>query len=333
MSPRARHASGRALGTGRRLAAACAAAWAAASSLASCAPLLGARPLADARAGETTFHRLRAGGRERSFLLHLPPAERVRHPVPLLLAFHGYQANASVLEHDSGLDAVADRHGWAVAYVNGTGGLPFASLAFNAVTCCGTAPDRGVDEVALARAIVDTLAATGVADRARVYAAGFSNGGMLALRLACQEQPLVAGVADVAGAMPDTACAGARGLPVLLVRGARDDELRADHRELRRRDGRRFAASFRGAQRYWARRNGCAPGLARDSSAALVELAALGCPAGLDVRQLVVAGQGHAWPGGRRPWLFAPAPSRAVNASERIVAFFEQEARAGAGRE
>jgi poly(3-hydroxybutyrate) depolymerase len=132
--------------------------------------------------------------------------------------------------------------------------------------------------------------------------------------------------------MPDTACAGGRrGLPVLLIRGARDDELRADHRELRRRDGRRFAASFGGAQRYWARRNGCAGGVARDSTGAVVEIAALGCPAGLDVRQLVVAGQGHAWPGGHRPMLFSPAPSPRVNASERIVAFFEQEALAKAG--
>ena len=187
-----------------------------------------------------------------------------------------------------------------------------------------------VDEVAFARAVVDTLAAMGVADRARVYAAGFSNGGMLALRLACQAEPIVAGVADVAGAMPDTVCAGRRGLPVMLVRGARDDELRADHRELRRRDGRRFAASFGGAQRYWARRNGCAPGLARDSTDAAVELSALGCPAGRDVRQLVVAGQAHAWPGGERPSLLSPAPARGVNASERIVAFFEREARAGA---
>lgn len=303
---------------------------AAALAAASCAPLLGARSLAAARAGETSFHRIRAGGRERSFLLHLPPAAGVRHPVPLLLAFHGYQSNASVFERASGLDGVADRHGWAVAYANGTGGLPYVALAFNAVTCCGTAPDRGVDEVAFARAIVDTLAATGVTDRARVYAAGFSNGGMLALRLACQAQPIVAGVADVAGAMPDTACAGRRGLPVLLVRGAQDDELRADHRELRRRDGNRFAASFGGAQRYWARRNGCAPGVVRDSTPAGVELTARDCPAGLTVRQIVVAGQAHAWPGGERPSLFSPAPARTVNASERIVAFFEAEALAGA---
>ena len=128
--------------TRRREALGAAAALAAVLLAASCAPLVGARPLSAARPGETTFHRIRAGGRERSFLLHLPPgfAPHARRPAPLLLAFHGYQASANVLEESSGLDAVADRHGWAVVYPNGTGPLRFTGLAWNAITCCGAAP-------------------------------------------------------------------------------------------------------------------------------------------------------------------------------------------------
>jgi len=314
--------SGRAIALASRLASA-----ACATAAASCAPVLGARPLAVARPGATTFHTLRSGGRERSFLLHLPPS--VRHPVPLLLAFHGYLANANTVEYASGLDAVADRYGWAVAYPNGTGPLRFAGLAWNAITCCGAATRRNVDDVGFARALVDALVDAGVAERARVYATGFSNGGMLAIRLACQSDAFVAGVADVAGAMPDTVCQGRRAVPVLLVRGADDDELRADHRDHQHRNRNAYAVSFAGAMRYWTRRNGCATGLARDSSAAVVEIRANDCPPGRDVRELVVAGQAHAWPGGRKPWLLSPPPAPDVDASERIVAFFEREARAG----
>ncbi len=292
---------------------------------AGCAPAIGARPLAVARPGETTFHTLQVGARRRSFLLHLPPG--VRHPVPLLLAFHGYMANANIMEETTGLDAAADRRGWAVAYANGTGGLRYVALGFNAVSCCGTAPDRGVDDVGFARALVDTLVRAGLADRARVYATGFSNGGMLALRLACQDEPFVRGVADVAGAMPDTVCQGRRGVPVMLVRGARDDELRADQRDHRRRNANAFAVSFAGALRYWMRRNGCEATPARDSTPALVEVRALGCPPGRDVRELIVAGQAHAWPGGSKPWFLAPPPSRGVDASALIVSFLEQQTR------
>ena len=294
--------------------------------VASCAPVIGARPLAVARPGETTFHTIRAGDRERSFLLHLPPG--TRRAVPLLLAFHGYLANANVLEYASGLDAVADRHGWAVAYANGTGPMRFAGLSWNAVTCCGAAERRRIDDVGFARSLVDALVAAGVADRDRVYASGFSAGGMLALRLACQPDAFVAGVADVAGAMPDTVCQGRRAVPVLLVRGADDDELRADHRDHQRRNRNGYAVSFAGALRYWSRRNGCAIRPTRDSSATHVEVAATDCPPGRDVREFVVAGQAHAWPGGRKPWVRSPAPARGVDASERIIAFFEEEAQA-----
>ncbi len=272
---------------------------------------------------------MRAAGRERSYLLHLPPGPR--RVVPLLLAFHGYQANANIMEHTTGLDAVADRHGWAVAYLNGTGGIRYFDLAWNAITCCGAAPDNEVDDVGFARAVADSLVALGVSERGRVYATGFSNGGMLALRLACQPDAFVAGVADVAGAMPDTVCQGRAALPVMLVRGAEDGELRADHRDNQRRNRNAFAVSFAGALRYWSRRNGCASAAERDSSAAVIEIRATACPPGRDVRELVVAAQAHAWPGGRRPFIFAPRPAPGVNASERIVEFFEREARA-AGR-
>ncbi|HEY0780235.1 MAG TPA: PHB depolymerase family esterase [Gemmatirosa sp.] len=290
--------------------------------------MFGARPLAVARPGETTFHTVRFGGRQRSFLLHLPP--RPRRTTPLLLAFHGYQANANVMEETTGLDAVADRHGWAVAYLNGTGGVHYFDLAWNAITCCGAAPDEAVDDVGFARAVADSLAARGLTDRRRVYATGFSNGGMLALRLACQPEAFVAGVADVAGAMPDTVCQGRTAVPVLLIRGANDGELRADHRDHQRRNRNAYAVSFAGALRYWSRRNGCATEPRRDSSATLVEIFAIECPAGRDVRELVVAGQAHAWPGGRRPFILAPRPAPDVDASERILDFFEREARAAA---
>ena len=301
-------------------------AWTLGTAIAACAPILGARPLAVARSGETTFHTLRSGGRQRSYLVHLPPGGR--RVVPVLLAFHGYQANANVMEQTTGLDAVADRHGWAVAYLNGTGGVRFADLAWNAVTCCGAAPEEDVDDVAFARAVVDSLAAVGVADRAHVYATGFSNGGMFALRLACQPDAFVAGVADVAGAMPDTVCQGRAAPPVMLVRGAKDGDLRADHLDHQRRNRNAYAVSFAGALRYWSRRNGCAAPPERDSSATVVEVNATNCPPGHDVRELVVAGQGHAWPGGRKPFPFAPRPAPGVNASERIIEFFEREARA-----
>src|SRR5205085_5004850 len=105
------------------------------------------------------------------------------------------------------LNDVGDRLGVAVAYLNGTGKLRYAGLTWNAATCCGSAERRRINDVKFARAVVDTLARTLPVDSTRVFATGFSAGGMMALLLACERHPLIVGAADVAGAMPDTTCA------------------------------------------------------------------------------------------------------------------------------
>lgn len=290
-----------------------------------CAAIIGARSLDTARAGETTFHTLHVDGRERSFLLHLPPNAAHGAAVPLLLAFHGYTGSANTEEETTGLDDVADSLGFAVAYPNGTGKLRYAGLTWNAATCCGSAERLRVDDIAFARALVDTLARVVHVDRAHVYATGFSAGGMMALLLACESQPLIAGAADVAGAMPDTTCATHARMPILLVRGDQDDELRHDHWVHRHRNNHSYAVSFNGNREFWAQHNGCARGVKRDSTSTYVLISQIGCPPGLDVRELIVRGQAHAWPGGGRPWPFSPKPAPDVDASSVIAGFFATE--------
>lgn len=302
------------------------------AALSGCAAIIGARPLATARPGATSFHTLVVQGRERSFLLHLPPAAAQRR-VPLVLAFHGYTGNANVMQSMTGLDAIGDSLGFAVAYPNGTGKLRYAGLTWNAVTCCGSAERRRIDDVAFARAMVEQITRTLPIDSARVYATGFSAGGMMALLLACQAHPFVAGAADVAGAMPDTTCAAPARVPILLVRGDRDDELRQDHLVHRHRNANYFAVSFGGARRFWAAHDGClVADPRRDSLPAYELVSSRGCPPGLDVREIIVRDQAHAWPGGTRPWLVSPKPSPDVDASRMIAAFFLEQSRARGAR-
>ena len=85
-----------------------------------------------------------------------------------------------------------------------------AACVVDARTCCGYAAKHGVDDVAFLDSLVERLAAAKRIDRTRVTAAGFSAGGMLALRLACERPATFSRVVDVAGAMPDTVCARAR---------------------------------------------------------------------------------------------------------------------------
>ena len=303
----------------------------AAALLAGCAPLLGARALAAARPGETTLHTLRVAGRERAFLLHLPPAA-ARGRVPLVLALHGDGGSGAVLRETTRLDRAADAAGVAVAYPNGTGRLGWLLLGWHADRhCCGRALARGVDDVGYVDAVLAALRAVPALAVDRVAVVGFSAGGTLALRLACARADRVAAVADVAGTMPDVACAPARPISTLFVQGAADDELRGELRLLRHRRAPHRTHSLDAALRWWAARAGCGRDgrpvtVARDSTAARVRETAVDCPPGLAAELWTVADHPHAWPGGLRPWPFAPRPAPSVDASALVLAFFARTA-------
>lgn len=306
----------------------------------------------------TEVRRLVVGGRARTFRLHHPAGWDPEQPLPLVLAFHGHAGSARVLEYESRLDEAGDRARVLVAYPDGVprfplvarlplvgGALAGLTRTWNVGTCCAPAccvprlagragadaTGGPVDDVAFAAAVVRTLAAEGSADPARVYATGFSIGGTLALRIACDRAGLVAAVASVEGTMPDVACTPARAVPVWLVRGGEDAELRADLAENRDGGGRfRPAESMRAALTFWGRRDGCAGPVVRRSGARVSTEAFAGCPADRggvapgapSAALLLVHGNAHAWPGGRRPWLLAPSPSPGVPLARWLVTFF-----------
>lgn len=264
-------------------------------------------------------------------LLHLPPAA-ARGPVPLVLAFHGHLANGAILRRSSRLDAAADSAGVAIAYPDGTGRLGWAALSWHADRdCCDPARADRIDDVAFTRGLIATLGTLPTIDTTRVAAVGFSAGGMLALRLACERLPVVRAAVDVAGTMPHEACAPGRPTSVLLFQGGADDELRGELRALRLARAPRRTHSLENALRYWAAQGGCAPGPPlRDSSAAEVHERADGCPPGVAVELHTVAHNPHAWPGGRRPWHFSPRPAPQVDAAHVALDFLERTAWPGA---
>lgn len=74
-----------------------------------------------AAAGKTSAHQQAFGGQLRSWLLHVPHGYAEGKPIPLVLAMHGWQRNASIYEGDSGLSPMSDKHDFIVAYPNGMG--------------------------------------------------------------------------------------------------------------------------------------------------------------------------------------------------------------------
>jgi polyhydroxybutyrate depolymerase len=293
--------------------------------LTACTTLRTPVSLSAAAPGHTTFHGIRVATATRTFLLHLPPAAADRR-VPLVLVFHGHKGNAEVARRSSRMTAVADSLGMAIVFADGSGRLRGVGLSWNVGTCCGYAQAHNVDDLAFVDSLRTILTRTGRIDSTAVFAAGFSAGGMLVLRVACERAGAVRAVADLAGAMPNAPCAPAAPVSVLLVRGDDDDDLREDHAIHRSEGAPPYATSLDSAAAFWSRANHCsAPPAPRDVRAltrGVQTAAARGCDPRGAVQLVSIPDHPHAWPGGRSTWWFGQKPAQLVNGSALVLGFF-----------
>src|SRR4051812_4961391 len=155
------------------------------------------------------------GGQVRTFNLYVAPRVPAQVPVPLLIVLHGLYLDPSTQEASSGLDQVADTQDVALAYPAGVGG------SWNAGACCGDSHAQRVDDVGFLVHIVDLVRQIRPIDLDRIYLAGFSNGGMMALKAECDRPDIFAGAVSVSGTL-EQPCAGRRPVNAMMVHGMRD---------------------------------------------------------------------------------------------------------------
>lgn len=187
--------------------------------------------LAAQPAGSTDWT-LTSDGTGRLFRVHLPATYDPTRATALVLNFHGLQSSAAEQEQWSLMSDAADRDGYIVVYPQGTNALelnvvpPALTLVtergFNAGKCCSTAQARGIDDVAFTARLLDVLESKLCVDPRRVFATGFSNGGYLAYRLACELSARIAAIAPVSAQDLTETCAPARPVPVLHFHGTAD---------------------------------------------------------------------------------------------------------------
>ena len=253
----------------------------AAALVSGCAPTERVR-ITDPVPEGTSVQTIEVDGTARSFRLFRP--ETLSRSAPLVIVIHGWGFSAEQAEQDYGWNEVAEAHRFVVAYPEGVG------QSFNAGgACCGPAADRDVDDVEFITAIVEELRRHLPIDERRVYAAGFSNGGVLAYTLACRTS-LFAAIGAVAATHVGL-CDDPRPTSVMHIHGTADAIVRLDG----------GAAVVPGAQpvpaviRNWRRINDC--DATRESRRGPVITSTAVCPGNRDVTLTVIDGEGHTWPG------------------------------------
>jgi polyhydroxybutyrate depolymerase len=269
-------------------------------------------------------------GRTREYHLHVPRGYDGSRPVPLVLNFHGGAGNAQQQRRDTQMDAVADTHGFIVAY--GVGTSAFGKfLTWNIYLSDTYATKKNVDDIGYVKAMLDDIEALFKIDTRRVYATGYSMGGILSYRLACEMSDRIAAIAPVAATMqnPPETRTPKRPVPVMHFHGMQDDHcLYEGGVGENARDKMDRPAATDGIQ-WWIGNNKVGPEPARTGAVGQAKYIQYGADgAAGEVVVWEVGDGGHTWPGGQStlpPDRVGPV-STSINASEAMWDFFSRHA-------
>lgn len=234
-------------------------------------------------------------------------------PRTAMIVLHGARASGVDMREVSGLDAAGADAGIVTVFPNGTGrGLGFGRT-WDAEGCCP--PALGKDEdVGWLDALAVTLEERVCADR--IVVAGFSNGGMMALRYGCEGER-VDGVIAAAGALFQDTCTD-RAVPVLLAHGLADEIVPFEGGVFPGTD--HPVPSSDAAVEVLLERNDCLPTSVLDDRGEGVVCERFECP--IAVERCTLEGWGHKWPGGRN------APDAGFDLTREALRFVEDEVRA-----
>jgi len=191
-------------------------------------------------------------------LLRLPDKLQAGERVPLLLVLHGFGVSSTLLIAKAGLNALANQKRFAYLAPEGTRdaqGRPF----WNAGKSCCDLDKRGGDDVKRLRELLDANLDDPAIDGKRVFVVGYSNGGFMAQRLACEMGDRIAGVVSVAGASPnpEVPCVQSNSLAVLAIHGDSDPVVHYAGGTVFDRTDVEVHASAPDSAKYWAERLSC----------------------------------------------------------------------------
>jgi polyhydroxybutyrate depolymerase len=274
-------------------------------------------------------------GFPRQYTLYVPPTAEPDEPLPLVIALHGRPGTGAGLAYLFDLNRVAAAEGFAVVYPDGKPvGAAVPGNEWNYARGFPGFVDNGQDDVALLRTLAEDLGRDLNIDPRRIYVTGFSNGGFMTQRAACEAADTFAAFASVgatAGVSLLELCEGQPPAPMLLIHGTHDISVRWHGGEVQNVT---IMLSAPDTVLFWSLHNGCQPDetftqelpAADEQPATHAILYTFGgCRNNADVHFYAITGGGHNLPG--VPDRLDPAIAGQVNtdihAAEVIWDFFE----------
>lgn len=278
---------------------------------------------------EYSTETIHVGDTARTYLLYTPKLSKKGKRLPLVFVFHGGGTPAERMIRYTEMNVIADREGFIVVYPKGTGNF------WND----GRERAPKADDVGFIRALIGHLQKTLPVDPRRIYATGFSNGGMMTQRLACELPDKFAAIASLAASLPEKIASQCRPhslISVAMIHGT-DDPLVPYH------GGPLPPTSSIGGSvwpvsstiLFWATHNKCSrkpnTGYLPDKDAGdgtrVRRERYVRCANATQVVLFTLEGGGHTWPGANQylPERMIGRTSMDFKGSEIIWNFFKQQ--------
>jgi polyhydroxybutyrate depolymerase len=241
----------------------------------------------------TSTRALIVDGRQRYYEVFVPRGLDRSKPAPVILAFHGGGSTPRAFAALTQFNQQVQLLGFVIAYPAG-----YKRFWNAGDDCCGPPQEEGVDDVAFTRAVIDDLRTQIAVDDRRIFSTGFSNGGKLTYRLACELSDRIAAIAVGSSSLGVSQCQPVRPVPVLAFHGTADT-FNPYH------GGRGTATEFQMVQKgapqtieRWARLNGCSgTTTVTYEKGAATAITYADCRQGATTTLVTIEGMGHQWPG------------------------------------
>ena len=158
-------------------------------------------------------------GEEREFILYLPDVYSDESSLPLVVYLHSYGWNAKRGMWNTDFNEVAEEYGFVIVYPNAAPNWNSGQTSF---------PTPESDDVAFIKAVISEMHDLYNINLDRVYATGYSNGGHMAYRVACEASDVISAIASVAGSMAESVydiCQPVRPISILAIHGTGDTSM------------------------------------------------------------------------------------------------------------
>ena len=263
--------------------------------------------------------------------VHLPTRRSAGARAPMVMNLHYSNGNADDQATMTGMEDVADEHGFIAVEPNGA--LPAADPNPNKIwfwnvpgvpTVAGDYPPADArDDIDFLTTVIDTVTKLACADSHRVYLTGHSGGARMASAYACARPDKIAAIAPNSGLRagrpsPDDpqaaelqTCQPSLPVPVVTFHGDADDT-----NPYQGNSDPRWGYPVQNAVQSWALLNGCRVGPVIKPYSEHVSIESYThCRAHAAVRLYKVSGGTHSWPG-------SEGATQEINASETMWDFF-----------